>query len=319
MRSSKTMALAIVVGLVALPAAQADEIAKKIQSTMSKIQGSVVQVKYTRDVGDLGGQIEGEVRRRGGGGGGRGFMRAIGGPTSASGLIANDKGFIAVSADISRNPFRGWGGRNQSSTLEFKELKVVLSDGEERPAKVVGRDSSLNMLFLQVDNAEGLAPVEFSSKSEIGLGEQVLVIAPMEEENSTPKFLLTRINAITSGDTPAYSLMDDISDYNGGLVCTLDGDVVGIIGRPSGGDDDEADLRMVRRFVGGRRGDLRVIPSAAISPIFADPPTGLEAEGEEEAAGPLTGPRDPKKPDEKEGEGEKKPEKKGEEKSGDDY
>jgi hypothetical protein len=298
--------LALVACLLVVSEARADDVAKKIQSAMKKVDASIVSVRYTRDVSGLE-QFGGPPGGRGGRG--RGFMRTIGGPDVASGIVANSEGFIAVSADISRNPFRGWGGQNNSATLKFKELKVILSTGEERDAEVVGRDSRRNLLFIQLKNLEGLTPVEFKAR-QVGLGEQVLVFAPLSsDEYVTRKFLLTRINAISAGDSASFSTMHDLGDYNGGLVTNMDGDVIGVVGRPPAKEDDVDELRFVRRIVGGRSAGLRIIPASEIEDLFATPPTGL-MEGEEDG-------EEPEK-EEKPTEGEKEKEE-GKEQKGDDF
>lgn len=298
---------AMAAGILFSSAASADETQRKIQSAIKKVERSIVGVRYTRDVSGL----EEITGGRGMGRSGRSFMRTLGGPRLATGVVTNAEGFIAVSADITRDPMQGWWGGERggssSSTPAFKDLTVILSNGEEREAMLVGRDTPRNLAFLQLTDPKDIPPISLATKREVTLAEQVIVIAPLsDEESGTRKFLLSRINAIVEGDSPSYSVMDDIGSYDGGIAVTLDGDVIGIIGRPRSGGDDDIITRGIRQFMGGRSGPgLRVIPSFTLEQIFANPPTGLLQKEKEEA-------------EKEKAEPEKKPGKKGEE-SGDDY
>ena len=299
--------LSVALGLLCVSSARADETAKKIQAALKKIEGSVVGVRYSRDVEGL---MEGA-----GGRSGRGmrWMRTLGGPRLTTGVVTNSAGMIAVPAEITRDPTRGWGGMGGAPTPPgIKELTVIFAGGEERKAHLAGRDSKRNLAFIQLEDSTGVKPIRFSSKRDVSIAEEVIIVAPLSDrEAGTQRFLLTRINAIVEGDAACYSVMDDLGPYEGGVATTLNGDVIGIVGRPPVPETEgEEILGVARRWMGGRAQGLRILPAGSVEGIFAKPPTGLlPLEGEKKAEG------DEKKP----GEEEKKPEKKPEEKPDEDY
>jgi hypothetical protein len=309
--------VSIVVGLVSISAAHADETAKKVRAAIDKIEGSVVGVRYSRDMSGFE-DIQREGRR--GGRGGRAFMRTLGGPRVTSGIITNADGFVVVPANITQDPTRNWGwmrGERPSPGVKLKDVVVILPGGEEREARLAGRDSNRNLAFLQLKDKAKIKPVALATKGKVELAEQVIIVAPLSDrEAGTLRFLLTRINAIVEGDSPYYSVMDDLGPYEGGLVANLRGEVIGMVGTPpapkSDEDEDEGEdiLRGVRRFVGGRATGLRVIPSASLEEIFAKPPTGLLPLDGEEEEGDDGEEVEPRKEDEgkKDDEGKKKPE-----------
>ena len=302
--------VSLLVGLLCISTARADDTAEKIQEAVKKVQGSVVGVRYSRDVsGVTGGSREGRGGRRG-----MNFLLSRGGPRLTTGIITNSNGFIAVPADITRDPTRGWNwGRSReegSSSPKLKDVTVILPGGEERTAKLVGRDSARNLAFLQLDNPSGIKPIALANK-DVSLADQVIVIAPLSErEAGTLRFLLTRINAVVEGDSPYYSSMDDLGPYEGGIVSNMKGDVIGMVGTPpapkSDSEEDDDIVSVVRRWTGGRNNSLRIIPCSAIEEIFASPPTGLLPLDGEEKEEVTAGVGEKKKPD-KEEEKKKKP------------
>ncbi|MCZ6601997.1 MAG: serine protease, partial [Planctomycetota bacterium] len=228
--------VSLLVGLMCTTAVRADETAKKIQQAVKKIEGSVVGVRYSRDMSGLA-----DITRERGGRGGN-WLARIGRPRVTPGIIVNDKGFIVVPAEITRDPTRGWfgrqGGRSGSSGgSTLKELIVIMPDGSERKARLTGRDSRRGMAFIQLDDASGIKPVELAGKKDVSLADQVIVVAPLSDDNAeTMRFLLTRINAIVGGERGSYSVMDDLSPYEGGIVMNMKGDVIGMVGRPPRGE-----------------------------------------------------------------------------------
>ncbi len=184
----------------------------KSQAAAARVARSVVAVKVNRTkddprfvrrvrIGRTGrARLLGEI-----------FKRPKG--ATVTGVIVGADGWVATSYF------------NIAGTL--KSLKVVLSDGKELPAKVVGWDQERDLALLKVE-ATGLPPVKL--QSDVSVGQDVCVLGRSPTYDS---LTLTSgiISAVGRADNSMlqFDAKSNVGNTGGPLV-SLDGGCVGIVG-----------------------------------------------------------------------------------------
>lgn len=93
---------------------------------------------------------------------------------SASGIIKSSDGYIITNAHVVLK---------SSSIMELVDaVKVILNDGREYEAKIVGVDINTDLAVLKID-ATGLPAAEFGDSNQLKVGEQVFAIgSPVDTE-----------------------------------------------------------------------------------------------------------------------------------------
>ncbi len=124
------------------------------------------------------------------------------------------------------------------------QLKVVLSNGSEYPAKLVGGDSKTDLAVIRIEAKEPLPYLKFGDSDKVEVGEWVVAIgAPRALENSVTQGIISAKHRRGISDPTGYQdfLQTDapINPGNsGGPLLNLQGEVVGVnaaIATESGG------------------------------------------------------------------------------------
>ena len=125
-----------------------------------------------------------------------------------------------------------------------KSVQVVLQDGSEYKASVVGTDSATDVAVLKIE-AEGLVPAVVGDAEELEVGEFCLAIGnPMGTLGGTvTEGIISAMNReITIGGTPMSLLQMSapVSPGNsGGGLFNAKGELIGIVNAKSGGEQAE--------------------------------------------------------------------------------
>jgi serine protease Do len=116
----------------------------------------------------------------------------------------------------------------------------VLADGTELPAKVIGRDTRLDVALLAVDGATKVKPLPFGVSGALKVGEWVLALGnPFGGEVTASAGVLSTLGRNIGGD---LTRRNDVADYAaflqssaavtalnaGGPLVTMAGEIVGI-------------------------------------------------------------------------------------------
>jgi serine protease Do len=89
-------------------------------------------------------------------------------------VLTNDHVAAAVSTFPGKDA-GGPGGKDGAATIESGQLRVVLADGTEAPAKVLGRDPRLDLALLQID-VPRLHALRLGDSDQVRVGEWVVVL-----------------------------------------------------------------------------------------------------------------------------------------------
>ena len=114
-----------------------------------------------------------------------------------------------------------------------KDVKMLLADGKELPAKVVLRDKDLDLAFVQPAEppAEPMSAVDLSQSGSPEILDQVVVLGRLGEVvNRAPSVSLDRVQAIARKPRTVY--ITGLNAWVAGLGCpafTLDGKLVGVL------------------------------------------------------------------------------------------
>ena len=114
---------------------------------------------------------------------------------------------------------------------EVTDLKIVLPDGTELPAKIVLRDNDLDMAFLRpVDKpAKPMAAIDLSKDAKPVVLDDLVVLGRLGEiAGRVPSLALSHVRAIIEKPRTFYVLRQDGTEI-GSPVFAQDGKIVGVI------------------------------------------------------------------------------------------
>ena len=164
-----------------------------------------------------------------------------------SGVIASKDGYIITNAHVID------GG---------SAAKVVLYDGSEYDAKLVGYDSSSDIALIKIDDT-GLTAAEFASSSEVRVGDSVAAIGnPLSPELrlTMTRGIVSALNREMSYSGTTMSLIQTDASINegnsGGPLFNDKGQVIGI-----------TNMKMISNFGSGIEGLGFAIPSDTVETI----------------------------------------------------
>jgi serine protease Do len=146
-----------------------------------------------------------------GGGGSPRQARALG-----TGFIVDPAGFVVTNAHVVQGA---------------DEIKVRLSDERTLPAKVIGRDSDLDLALLQVEGASNLSAVALGDSEGLRVGDWVLAIGNPFGLGHTVTLGITSAKGRSMGGKYDDFIQTDASinpGNSGGPLFNLKGEVVGI-------------------------------------------------------------------------------------------
>ncbi len=141
--------------------------------------------------------------------------------TLGSGLILDERGHIVTNYHVVANP---------------ENLRVILPDGTQYQATVVGIDEFTDLAVIRID-ATGLVPAVLGDSSELRSGQWVIAIGSAlgEFRNTVTVGVVSGLNRRVLIPDQAYALEDLIQTdaainhgNSGGPLLNLDGEVIGI-------------------------------------------------------------------------------------------
>lgn len=140
--------------------------------------------------------------------------------SQGSGIIATEDGYIITNAHVVEGA---------------TSIKVVLSDGTEYNASVVGEDEKTDLAVLKIE-ATGLTPAEFGNSDQLQIGEQVITVGNpggLELAGSVTVGYVSALNrsiTTTTGNTVDCIQTDAAINpgNSGGALVNTYGQVVGI-------------------------------------------------------------------------------------------
>jgi len=229
---------AMVVAVLGIRSALADEEAEMIQRTIRELENSVVLVRYnyeeTRSQYDMM-LVDG-----------RGGTREKEGEGVCQGLVIDDRGLVMVGGHIFPNPH----GDSVSfatrmlgkATSPPRDFRVEGPDGLSIPAELLVRDEDLGIAFLRVEAPPAhWRPVEFDYDARLSIGDPFIVVSFLSKEYDYQRtFRSGRVTGTIEGDVPRYlqNAAGPVSaltggDPRGGPVVSVDtGRVVGVLAEP---------------------------------------------------------------------------------------
>jgi hypothetical protein len=233
-----------VIGVLALAAgpARADTpptLKAAAKAALAKYQDAVVTVKLVLKTGNFESTIE------------------------IAGTVLTPEGLTVVS-DSATNPFRGFTGEGGVGRSEATDVKVLLKDGRELPAKFVLRDADLDLAFLQpAEKGLKLTHVKLEKVPVPQVLDDLIYVHRLEKSlNREASVTLGQATAVVK--KPRLLVVPDLINGMQALGCPVfDGS-----GRPIG-------ITVVRRTAGGQQGAISL---AARQPVI------LSAEDVQEAA-----------------------------------
>ncbi|HWS59200.1 MAG TPA: trypsin-like peptidase domain-containing protein [Actinotalea sp.] len=161
-------------------------------------------------------------------------VRGSTGEGTGSGFVIREDGYIltnnhVVSADVGPDP----------------EIVVVLADGSEEPAEVVGGTSDYDLAVLKIDR-EGLTPLALGDSDAVVVGDPVVAIgAPLGLQGTVTTGIVSALNRpVSAGDAADTAFINAIQTdaainpgNSGGPLVDAAGEVIGInsaIAQPPG-------------------------------------------------------------------------------------
>lgn len=196
---------------------QADEKADKLRALHEKFSNRVVVITWTSTTSGMGQTIETEG--------------------ATTGLLVGKGGLVLISNQPLANNVGGMAsmfGRGESTGPE--DFKLHTTDGAEYPATQALESADENLRWYGAKLAEG-APEALgfpAGAAAPALGDEVVIIGAHDATLNFARFFRTaRINCVVE-EGKYYGLDGSLGDCLGGLVVTLDGKVLGIVGQKKG-------------------------------------------------------------------------------------
>ncbi len=160
---------------------------------------------------------------------GFGYTQEYEGVSSGSGVVISEDGYIVTNNHVIENG---------------KDPTVIMRDGTQYPATVVGSDDVIDIAVLKIE-ATGLTPATFGSSDNVKLGETSVVIGnPLGKfGNSVTSGVISGLDREITIDDDTMMLMQTDAAVNpgnsGGGMFNDRGELIGIIVAKSGGTNVE--------------------------------------------------------------------------------
>jgi putative serine protease PepD len=181
-------------------------------------------------------------------------VEASGGDGTGSGWVLDGKGHIVTNNHV------------VSSAANGGKITVVLTNGKQARATIVGRDVSYDLAVLKVDRTD-LTPLPIGNSNDVVVGDPVIAVgAPLGLESTVTTGIVSALNRpVTPGNADDQSFINAIQTdaainpgNSGGPLLDMDGRVIGI---------NSAIARVAGNAIGGQSGNIGVgfaIPSAQV-------------------------------------------------------
>jgi len=181
-------------------------------------------------------------------------VEAADGDGTGSGWVLDDKGHIVTNNHV------------VSAAASKGKITVVLTNGKQVSATIVGRDVSYDLAVLKVDRTD-LAPLPLGDSSTVVVGDPVIAVgAPLGLESTVTTGIVSALNRpVTPGEADDQSFINAIQTdaainpgNSGGPLLDMEGRVIGV---------NSAIARVAGNAIGGQSGNIGVgfaIPSAQV-------------------------------------------------------
>lgn len=142
--------------------------------------------------------------------------------SQGSGIILTTDGYVVTNAHVI--------GNSKTTYL----VQIVMADGTEYTAGIVGYDSRTDIAILKIDNAKNLKPASFGDSEKIELGEDIIAVGNpggLDYQNSITKGIVSAVNRTLSSTSLVKYIQTDAAinpGNSGGPIVNLYGQVIGI-------------------------------------------------------------------------------------------
>ncbi|MBZ0137776.1 MAG: hypothetical protein K8I27_15530 [Planctomycetes bacterium] len=222
--------------LICAGALQADEKADKLRVLHEKFSNRVVVLTWSSTTSAMGQTIESKG--------------------ATTGLLVGKGGLVLISNQPLSNNVGGMAsmfGRGESTGPENFEVQLIRDGVPGRIDATEALESAdENLRWYGAKLGGDLEPLSFTGEAAVpALGEEVVIIGAHDATLNFARFFRTaRINCVVE-DGKYYGLDGSLGDCLGGLVVTLDGQVIGIVGQKKGEEEAAAGGGGFGRILGG--------------------------------------------------------------------
>lgn len=142
--------------------------------------------------------------------------------SQGSGIVLTSDGYVVTNAHVI--------GNSKTTYL----VQIVMADGTEYTAGIVGYDSRTDIAVLKMDNAKNLKPASFGDSEKIDLGEDIIAVGNpggLGYQNSITKGVVSAVNRTLSSTSLVKYIQTDAAinpGNSGGPIVNLYGQVIGI-------------------------------------------------------------------------------------------
>jgi S1-C subfamily serine protease len=186
----------ILAALAATPLATAatGPLKDKALALSASNKDSVVQLSATVEIEVTAGEMPTRKEER--------KLEVIGTVINKDGLIVVPLSTLDVAAAVDGRTMKTQQGTIKlSAKSDTKEVKIIMPDGTENPAKVVFKDTDLDLAFVRPEKAEGITftPVEIANSATFSLLDDVIVLGRLGKDlNREPLVMTSEILAVVS-------------------------------------------------------------------------------------------------------------------------
>lgn len=178
----------LLAALVAAPIAHAASgpVKDKALALSASHKDSVVQLSATVEIEITAGDMPSRKEER--------KLETIGTVVAADGLIVVPLSTLDVAAAVDgRSVKTQQGTLKLSAKSDTKEVKIIMPDGTENPAKVVFKDADLDLAFIRPEKAEGVTftPVDIANHAPVGLLDDIIVLGRLGKDLNREPLVLT--------------------------------------------------------------------------------------------------------------------------------
>ncbi|HSO63552.1 MAG TPA: trypsin-like peptidase domain-containing protein, partial [Ornithinibacter sp.] len=182
-------------------------------------------------------------------------VQGAGGDGTGSGWVYDDGGHIVTNNHV------------VASAADGGDITVVLANGQQAEATIVGRDASYDLAVVKVDRTD-LAPLSLGSSDDVVVGDQVIAVgAPLGLDSTVTSGIVSALNRpVTPGEADDQSFINAIQTdaainpgNSGGPLLDMQGRVIGV---------NSAIARAPGSSISGQSGNIGVgfaIPSAQVA------------------------------------------------------
>lgn len=182
--------------LVTAPLAMASTgpIKDKALALTASNKDSIVQLSATVEIEVTAGDMPSKKEER--------KLEVIGTVIGKDGLIVVPLSTLDVAAAVDGRTVKTQQGTFKlSAKCDTKEVKIIMPDGTETPAKVVFKDADLDLAFVRPEKTDGVAftPVDIANSAPMSMLDDVIVLGRLGKDlNREPLVMTTEVIAMVT-------------------------------------------------------------------------------------------------------------------------